>query len=59
MHLLTMSINNITVCPHCNLDMELKTAPYEQNNVTLGEFEAYVCPNCGRISWKENRKRIL
>ena len=53
MHLLTMSINNITVCPHCNLDMELKSAPYEQKNVTLGEFEAYVCPNCGRVFYTD------
>jgi uncharacterized protein with PIN domain len=33
--------------------MELKTAPYEQNNVTIGEFEAYVCPNCGRVFYTD------
>ena len=27
--------------------------PYEQNNVTLGEFEAYVCPNCGRVFYTD------
>ena len=49
-----MSINNITVCPHCNLDMELKMAPFERDGVTIGNFEAYVCPNCGRVFYTDN-----
>ena len=48
-----MSVNNITVCPHCNLDMELKMAPYEKDGVTVGNFEAYVCPNCGRVFYTD------
>ena len=49
-----MSINNITVCPHCNLNMELKMAPFERDRVAIGNFEAYVCPNCGRIFYTDN-----
>ena len=49
-----MSINNITVCPHCNLDMELKMAPFEREGVIIGNFEAYVCPNCGRVFYTDN-----
>ena len=49
-----MSINNITVCRHCNLDMELKMAPFEMDGVTIGNFEAYVCPNCGRVFYSDN-----
>ena len=30
-----MSVNNITVCPHCNLDMELKMAPYEKDGIAI------------------------
>jgi uncharacterized protein with PIN domain len=49
-----MSINNITVCPHCNLDMELKMAPFERDGAIIGNFEAYVCPNCGRVFYTDN-----
>ncbi len=49
-----MSINNITVCPHCNLDMELKMAPFERDGATIGNFEAYVCSNCGRVFYTDN-----
>ncbi len=44
-----MEINNVKVCPHCNIDMQLKNAPYHQNNEYIGDFEAYVCPSCHRI----------
>ncbi len=49
-----MTINNITVCPHCNLNMELKMAPFERDGVAIGNFEAYVCPNCGRVFYTDN-----
>lgn len=49
-----MSVNNVTVCPHCNLDMELKMAPYSIGETKVGEFEAYVCPNCGRAFYTDN-----
>ena len=49
-----MSVNNITVCPHCNLNMELKMAPFERDGIALGSFEAYVCPNCGRAFYTDN-----
>ena len=49
-----MSINNITVCPHCNLDMELRMAPFERDGIIIGNFEAYVCPNCGRVFYTDN-----
>ena len=49
-----MSVNNITVCPHCNLNMELKMAPFERDGVIIGNFEAYVCPNCGRAFYTDN-----
>ena len=26
-------------------------APYEKDGVIVGDFEAYVCPNCGRIGF--------
>ncbi|MEM0139607.1 MAG: hypothetical protein QXZ44_03230 [Ferroplasma sp.] len=47
-------MNNIKVCPHCELEMELKEAPYMEGDKKIGDFEAYVCPNCGRVFYTSN-----
>ncbi len=48
-----MSVNNIEVCPHCDKKMDLKNAPYKQNGEYIGDFEAYVCPSCGRVYYTD------
>lgn len=54
-----MTVNNIEICPHCNIKMDLKDAPYDDNGKIIGNFEAYVCPSCNRVFYTDNGYKEL
>ncbi|AAT43519.1 DUF7479 domain-containing protein [Picrophilus oshimae] len=50
---------DVKVCPHCNINMELKNAPFIYKGTSLGDYEAYVCPNCGRAFFTEESYKTI